>query len=393
MTLTFLRGQGAGSEYFFRSLIARFEKGHPGIRVRVETLPWQTDRQHQIYSDHLRAQGVAFDVMSLDVIWIAEFAQAGWLRDLDNLLSQEEKKNFLPVAIRACTYRDRLYAVPWFTDAGVLYYRKDLLEKYGTPVPETWEELVRTAAKILKKEENPHLQGFLWQGKRYEGLVCNALEYVWSMDNRLQDEQGRWSLDGSRAVRSLQFMADLIRKAKVSPELVAAADEEMARQIFQNGGAVFMRNWPYAIFPLESEDSSVRGKVGIASLPRFSRGESVSTLGGWNLGVNRFSRHPKEAFQFIRYMTSPSVQREMLEGTGSLPTRFRLYREPKMLRRYPHLARMEEILARARPRPVTSRYPEVSETLQQEISAVLADLKSPKEAVVEIERKLPPLLK
>ena len=392
VTVVFRHGKVSGFEMTFRKLLDRFEAAHPGIKVREETLPWDPGQQHQLYAINLESRSDLFDVMGLDIVWVAEFGRAGWARELSDLWPVSERAAFLPSTVEAATYQGRLYAVPWFTDSGLLYYRKDLLEKYGLAVPKTWDELAAAARTVLDGEKDPRLTGFVWQGKQYEGLVCDALEYLQSNGVRMLDDQGRWVADPARSAAALTFMRDLIYEKKVSPQLVLAGDEESARQIFGNGQAVFMRNWPYAYGIYSKPGAEIAGKFGIAALPRFEGGAPAPTLGGWFLAVNGYSKHPKEAFAVAQYMASPEVQKEMFLTLAYLPTRSALYKDKELLARAPQLKVFGGFLPSARPRPVTPFYPSLSDIMQSEFSAALAKIRSPETAVRNIAIQVKPIL-
>lgn len=392
LVLVFRHGRVSGFETFFRQIIERFERDNPGIRVVDENMPWDSGQQHQLYAINLEGRSASFDLMGLDIVWIAEFARAGWLADLGPWFDAGERRRFLPGTIQAASFSGGVFAVPWFTDAGLLYYRKDLLAKHGHRAPETWEELARAARDVVRREGDPNLAGFVWQGKQYEGLVCNAMEYLSSNGVRVVDEAGRWAVDEARAEEAMSAMAGLLRGDKVSPELVLAADEETTRHIFGDGHAVFLRNWPYALGIFNKPGSAVHGKVGIAPLPHFPGYPSAGTLGGWFLGVNRFSKNPQAAYRLAAYLASPEVQRLVYDRIGYLPTRAELYRDVGLLKDHPELREFERILAGARPRPVTPHYMSVSDVLQNELSAVLSELKTPRQAVRDMRVQLEPVL-
>lgn len=391
-SLVFRHGPFGGFEADFRTLLDRFEALHPGVHVVSETVPMDVGQQHQLYAINLEGGSDAFDVMGLDIIWIAEFARAGWIRDISDGWKAEERRAFLPSTVEAATWLGKPYAVPWFTDAALLYYRKDLLAKHRVEVPRTWEQLIAASKQVLEAEGDPRLTGFVWQGRQYEGLVCDALEYIHSNGTRLIDGQGRWAADTARAAGALALMRELVHKHKVSPMLVLAGDEETARQIFGNGQAVFMRNWPYANGIYSKPGSEVLGKVGLAPLPHFPGGESSPTLGGWFLAVNRHSKRPAAALELIRFLTSAEVQRELFRKLSYLPTRVALYRDAELLKAAPQLTFFGENLARARPRPVTPFYTSLSEIMQAEVSATLARLRTPEAAVRNIEVQMQPIL-
>jgi multiple sugar transport system substrate-binding protein len=282
--------------------------------------------------------------------------------------------------MEAVTWRGTVYALPWFVDAGLLYYRRDLVEK----PPEHWHELPQLARA-------PRLHGFVWQGKQYEGLVCNALEYLHS--------NGGAVLEGERAVlaspqnrEALAFMADLVRRYGVTPASVTTLTEEPSRHVFGQGRAAFLRNWPYAWRLFQDPASRVHGKVAVAELPRFPGGRSAPTLGGWQLAVNVASRDPEAAEGLVRFMTAEPAQKRLAIAYGFQPSRVALYRDPELLAAQPFLASLERVFAAARPRPVTPQYVRVSQVLQAELSAAVSGLRTADEALARAQRGVEEIL-
>jgi len=370
-------------------LLAEFERANPGVRVRAETLPAASDAQHQYYATNLAAGAADFDVFALDVIWVAEFARAGWLRDLSHLLPAAEREAFFRGPIEAVTWEGRAFALPWFMDAGVLYYRKDLLDKNHLAPPRTWDELLHAARTVTRTESGVH--GFIWQGKQYEGLVCNALEYLWSHGGEVL-RNGQVVLDSAANRAALTFMRELLTSG-VTPEFVTTLTEEPAREIFGRGAALFLRNWPYAWRLFEQPGSAVRGKVGVSALPHFIGGKSAATLGGWQLGVNRHSRNPQAAERLAQYLTSPAAQKVLALAYGYNPPRRALYEDPELLAAQPFFAELRAVYEHARPRPVTPQYVRLSQVLQAEFSGALAGLKSPSQALIDAQRQAEAILR
>lgn len=389
ITLVFKHSKLFGDPAAFERLLARFERENPGIKVKDETLPSSSDEQHQFYAINLQAQSSNFDVMALDVIWVAEFARAGWLRDITPLLPAAQRKDFFPGPIAAVTHGGRIYAVPWFIDAGLLYYRKDLLAKYGLAPPRTWDELVHDARTVMARE--PGLYGFVWQGKQYEGLVCNALEYLWSNGGGVIRD-GRVILDSPANRQALGFMRDLIARYRVSPPFVTTLTEEPAREIFGQGKAVFLRNWPYAWRLFEAPGSAVRGKVGAMVLPHFAGGASAATLGGWQLGINRYTRHAAQAEQLLRFLGSASAQKDVALAYGFSPPRRSLYHDPELKAAAPFLVSLEPVFEKARPRPVSPFYVPMSQVLQTEFSAAVSGIKTPAAALAAAQQQVQALV-
>ncbi len=378
VTIVFKHGKIAGDPKPFAELLARFETENPDIKIKDETLPAATDEQHQFYVINLEGKSSDFDIFAMDVIWVPEFTRAGWLRDLSHLFPPDQWGEFFSGPIEAVTYTGRAFAIPWYIDAGILYYRKDLLEKYGFDPPVTWQELVHIASEITGSEDG--IYGFVWQGKQYEGLICDVLEYLWSNGGGVIEE-GEVVINSPENREALTFMQDLIYKYKVTPEFVTTSIEEPTRHIFGKGQALFMRNWPYAWNLYQRENSTMKGKVGVTRLPAFPGHGSASTLGGWQLGVNRYSRHPEEAERFIRFMTSYEAQKFLSLTVGYKPTRKALYQDEDLIREQPFMAGLYDVLEHARPRPVTPYYMMISQVMQPEFSAVLSRIKEPEEAL------------
>jgi multiple sugar transport system substrate-binding protein len=357
------------------------------VRVTSEALPWSSDDQHQLYVINLEGRSPGFDVMMLDVIWVPEFARAGWLLDLSSRVSRQDLAAFFPSTVTAATWNGGVWALPWNMNVGLLYYRADLLARHGLAPPATWDELVAAVRRIRAAEGDPRLEGYLWQGKQYEGMMVDVLEALWANGTRLLGPDGTVFPDPARAAEALAFLRGLIASG-VSPPWVTAADEELTRRAFGDGHAIFLRNWPYVLDLVEAPGSAVRGRVGIAPVPgRTAATRGLGSTGGSHLGVSRRSAHPEEAIALVRFMTGERAQRAMLAGT-LYPTRTALYRDPALVAGHPLLPRIHDLMLGGRPRPVTPNYLLLSTTLQPEFSAVLVGLKPPARAIAEARHRL-----
>jgi multiple sugar transport system substrate-binding protein len=381
ITLVFKHAKILGPADPVPGLLRRFEAEHPGVRVQSEALTWSSDEQHQFYVINLEGGSPPFDVMMLDVIWVPEFARAGWILDLTGRVSPAERDAHFASAIEPALQDGRLWALPWFMNVGLLYYRKDLLAKYGFAPPETYDELVRQVRAIRAGERDPRLDGYLWQGKQYEGGMVNVLEALWANGTRVIDEHGRPFPEPERAREALAAMRGLIESG-VSPPWVTAADEELTRRPFGDGRAIFLRGWPYALDLFELPDSRVRGRVGVAPMPRLAHGTvGAASTGGAHLAVSARTRHPGLATELVRFLTGDAAQRAMTEGAALRPSRTALYADPQLIARDPTLPALLPLIQRGHPRPITPYYLMLSTTLQPEFSAVLVGRKSPARAV------------
>lgn len=346
-----------------------------GNNVLIVSTPDTSNERLALYRQVLSAGAANIDVYQLDVIWPGILARH--FVDLGPLVGDEAEAHFQSI-VENNTVDGRLVAMPWFTDAGVLYYRSDLLEKHDQPVPETWQELAASAQRIQAAERqsgNVRMWGFVWQGRAYEGLTCNALEWVAS-DNggTIVEPDGEISIDNSRAAEALARAAGWV--GRISPNGVLNYTEEEARGVFQAGNAVFMRNWRYAWSLLQSEDSAVRGRVGITALPRGAEdGRHAAVLGGWQLAVSRYSENIDEAVDLVRYLAGYEEQkRRAIEGMYN-PTIRDLYQDPEVLEASPFFGDLYDTFMNAvvRPSSVTAdQYNHVSSAFFKAVHEILA---------------------
>ena len=339
ITLVFKHAKILGPADPIPGLLRRVRGRHPGVRVQSEALPWSSDEQHQFYVINLEGGSPAFDVMMLDVIWVPEFARAGWLLDLTPSVTPDERDAHFPSAVAPAMQGGRVWALPWNMNVGLLYYRADLLAKYGLRPPETWDELVAQVRRIRAGERDPRLDGYLWQGKQYEGGMVNVLEALWANGARLLGDGGPVFPEPERAREALAFLRGLIERG-VSPAWVTAADEELTRR----PSATAARS-SCATGPTRSTSSSCRtrpcaGKVGVAPLPRLRHGPvGAGSTGGSHLAVSARTRHRDLAVALARFLTGEGAQRAMTEGAALWPSRPALYRDAGPDRARPEPAR------------------------------------------------------
>ncbi len=360
--------------------IEMFEETNPDVRVELQTGPSSSTQLHDMLSQRLRNRDASVDVFVMDVVWPPEFAAVGWARPLDSLFLPSERERFFEGTVEAVTWEGSVYGVPFFLDAGVLYYRTDLLDRYGLEPPGTWGAMVRAADSVLRGEDNPSLYGYSAQMAQYEGLVCDMLELVGSAGGDLMEPAGE------EAVRALRFARDSLLHAEgMTPPGILTYQEQESLELFASGGAVFHRNWPYAwALCADTAGSEIAGNVGISTLPRFPGGESVSALGGWSFGISAYSPHPEEAWRFVRHMTSPEVQRMFAVEVGKPPARRALYADSAVLAANPHFGAMEAVFEAAAPRPSSPLYPQISHRLQSFLHAAVGD---PESRIPELARE------
>ncbi|SCZ60241.1 ABC transporter substrate-binding protein [Thiohalomonas denitrificans] len=362
-----------------------------GHEIRIISTPNSTTDRLALYQQLLAAGSADIDVFQIDVVWPG-ILQEHFI-DLKQHIEPERLRAQFENVVDANRVDGRLVALPWFVDAGLLYYRKDLLDKHGFEVPETWEALTHTAEAIQKAERaagNRNLWGFVWQGRAYEGLTCNALEWVHSSGGgNIVNDQGEVIINNPAAVEAIDRAAAWI--GTITPLGVLNYEEEQSRGVFQSGRALFMRNWPYAWSLVNGGDSPVRGKVGITALPRGKEGVHTGTLGGWQLAVSRYSEVREEAIDLVRYLSSRDEQKRRAIRAGYNPTWPDLYDDPEVRAAHSIAPTLRKALAGAvvRPSDVTGRsYNQVSNTFWSAVHATLAGKGDAAGNLAFLERRL-----
>jgi trehalose/maltose transport system substrate-binding protein len=349
--LSIVLGSTGKDEQVMRELLDQFEK-QSGNKVTIVPMPSSTTDQFGQYKLWLAAQNSDIDVYQTDVIWAPQLANQ--LLDLTDATKDVVKDHF-PAIIESQTVNGKLVALPFFTDAPALYYRKDLLDKYGKQPPKTWEELTATAKEIQDKERaagSKDLWGFVFQGNAYEGLTCDALEWVKSYGGgQIVEPDGTVSINNPQAAKALELAKTWINN--ISPPGVLAYQEEESRGVWQTGNAVFMRNWPYAYSLGNGGDSAVKGKFDVVPLPAGTGdgARSAATLGGWNLAVSKYSKNPDAAIALVKFLGSKDGQKYEAINASHLPTIQALYDDADIAKAQPIIPRWKEVFLNAVPRP------------------------------------------
>jgi multiple sugar transport system substrate-binding protein len=315
----------------------------------------------------LRARSGSYDIMSMDIIWPPEFGTNGWTAPItDTQWPTSDRANYLPGPLQGCTFNGKLWAAPLRTDTGLLYYRTDLVP---TP-PKSWTDMA-TMAKSLAPSKVKY--GYLWQGAQYEGVVCDFVEVLYGYGGNVLDPNNpkNVTVNSPEAQQALTEMVGWV--GTISPGAVTTFKEEDSRTSWQNGDAVFMRNWPYAYALGQLPASSkIVGKFDVH--PMLYGGSSTvghSNIGGWQLGINAFSKVPDAAWTFIKYMLSPDAQKYSAINASVLSVAESVYTDSEVLSKVPFFSKMPDIVKNALPRPVSPAYPDITNAIQQRIHTAL----------------------
>ncbi len=370
-------------------LVNKFNQQHSNIRFQIIEAPSDSNQVEDLYTSSFLLGNSPYDLVYMDIVWTSKFAAAGWLRDISDRLSDAEAAEYLKADLAGGMYEDKLYRLPFRSDAGMLYYRQDLLEQAGYEPPETFDELLKISQNLQKQGLADW--GYVWQGKQYEGLAAMFVEILagngafWVDPDTLEV-----GLDRPEAIASAEFLRKAIA-LKVSPPGVTTYAEEETRRLFENGKAVFLRNWPY-VYSLALE-SSIAGKFNIKPMVHAESENSGATLGGWGLGISTSTKHPDETWQVMKFLSSEDSQREFVLETGFVPSRTVLFNDPEIVAKYNYYPKLLDVVKSSALRPPISQYAQASDILQRYLSAAITGRSTPKQAMKAAANETRNLLK
>lgn len=365
---------------------------NPNVTVEVLETPDLANDRLGLYLQFLEAKSSKVDVYQVDVIWPGDLGEH-FIDFYDYGAKEVVDKHFDAIVENNTTPDGRLVSMPWFTDAGLLYYRTDLLEKYDREVPETWNDLEATARYIMEKEReagNEDFYGYVWQGDAYEGLTCDALEWIYSNGGgKIVNNNQEITINNEKAIEIIDQAAGWV--GDISPTGVTGMGEEDARSMWEAGNALFMRNWPYAYALASQEGKPTAGNFDVAPLPAGDSGSSAATLGGWNLSVSKYSENPEEAAKLAMFLAGKEVQKmRAVEGSFN-PTIKSLYQDEDVLETVPFFGSLYDVFTNAVARPSTPtapQYNQVSELFFQSVHSVLTGESDARSAIEYLELDL-----
>jgi len=369
ITLGFIPDEAGG----LQTLLDRFNKENKGeIQVKWRQMPASSAEFFEQMQAELQSGRSTMDVIGGDVVWPAQFAANDYILDLSDRFTAKMQQDYLEGPVQAVQYEGKTYGVPWFTDAGMFYYRKDLLEKSGfSEPPKTWDEMKRMSEKV--RADSGTRYGFVFQGAQDEGGVVDALEHIWNAGGDVLDGN-RVIIDSPESAEGLNLRRSLITDG-VAPQASGDYTTQESQASFTNGDVVFMRNWPFVYGLLsDPEISRVKpGQVDIGALPVAGEGDTgFSGLGGWNFMVNASAEDKiEEIWAFIEFMSAPEQQQTFAVQSARLPTLKSLYDDDEVLDRLPVAKLGREALQNTRPRPVSPLYSDMSLEMAEEFNAAL----------------------
>ena len=361
-------------------LVSEWNSQHPSEKVTLKQQSAEADQQLSDLQQHFQSKDPGYDVVTVDVVWTAEFAAQGWLMPLSGANTLDTKP-LLPATVKAATYNGTLYAAPYASDGGLLYYRTDLVK---TP-PTTWDELINDCKGKTSNTITGSQPGcYAGQFAKYEGLTVNAAEAINAAGGQIVKSDGKTpNIDTPQAAKGLDFLVNGFKQGYIPKEAIGFEETE-SLNAFQAGKLMFMRNWPYADAILAAKGSKVAGKFGIAPLPG-PNGHGASSLGGHSLAVSNYSDHKATALAFVKWMEEPAQQKWNLTQGTLAPVISSLYSDPTLVKKFPYLPTLYKSIQTAVPRPVTPFYPAVTQAIQTNVYAALQGQKSVQSALADIQ--------
>jgi multiple sugar transport system substrate-binding protein len=369
-----------------KNLIADFNAQHPEGKITFHELPDNADLQRQQMIQNTQIKNPQMGVLSMDVVWTAEFAANQVVEAMP--ADQFPTEGFLPATVESGTYFNKLYGYPTSSDGGLLYYRKDLLDKAGLKPPTTWDEMKQACKTIQADSGNDKLECFAGQYQKYEGLTVNFAEAVDSAGGTIVGDDGKPAVNSPEAAKGLSFLVDSFKDGTI-PKGAITWQEEQGRQAFQDGNLIFHRNWPY-VYALASKtdgSSKIAGKFAVAPLPGLA-GPGVSSLGGHNMAIAKNAENKGTAADFIKFMASEKVMKSNVIATSAAPTLTSLYSDADVTKKYPYMPILLKSIETAKPRPKAVKYGDVTLAIQDAAYGALQGQTAPDAALASLQTKL-----
>jgi trehalose/maltose transport system substrate-binding protein len=373
--------QGKDNSNTIPTLTQMWNSTHPNEKVTFKQQSDSADDQLSDLQQHFQAKDPNYDVVSVDVIWTAQFAAQGWIEPLKGQYAMTNQKDLLPATLKAATYAGNQFAAPSSSDGGLLYYRKDLVP---TP-PKTWDEMIADC-----KKATAGMGCYAGQYANYEGLTVNAAEAINTAGGVFVKEDGKTpNVDTPEAKKGLDFLVNGFKQGYIPKDAIGFKETE-SLNAFQTGKLLFMRQWPYGVSILNTAGNSVvKGKFDIAPLPGSGSGDhadqGASSLGGHSWAMSVYGKHKATAHDFLTFSESDPVQRFLLTQASLAPVTSNLYSDPTLVAKFTYLPTLLKSIQTAVPRPVTPFYPAVTKAIETNVYAALQGQKSSEQALKDLQ--------
>jgi multiple sugar transport system substrate-binding protein len=373
--ITFASGKDFTKE--MQALLDKWNAAHPEEKVTMLELSASPDEQRTSFVQNFQARSSAYDVLWSDVVWTSEFAARGWIEELDPKVYGGGE--IMPAAVKTAMYDGKMYGAPFITNGGVLFYRSDLVK---TP-PKTWAELFDSCKKV----KPAGVDCYAGQFSQYEGLTVNAAEAINDAGGSFLSPDGKSvAVDSPQARAGLGTLVNAFKDGMINKEAITYKEEE-SRRAFVEGRLMYLRNWPYVYTSANEAGSAVKGKFAVATLPGTT-GPGVSSLGGIDLVVSKFSKHKQTAKDWIAFMQSEESQRSVVKDMNQASVRTALYDDPELVKVSPYLPVLKQSILTANPRPNTPNYNAVSLAIQKNAYAALQGQASVDQAITQLSADL-----
>lgn len=390
VNIRFSFDQGVGEPT--QKIVDAYNASQSKVHVETVILPQDANAVHDDFVNKLASGDTSIDVMAADVVYVAEFASAGWLEDLGQYFDKSMQEQYLSGTIEGATFNGNLVAFPWFTNASVLFYRKDVLDKLGVQVPTTYEGWIKLAKQAKGVEGVEYLADF--QAAQSEALVCNWVEYLWNNGGNVLDESGKPVVNSENNIEATNIMLDLVKN--YAPQGVTTYTETESEQVFFDGKALFIRDWSGFWNSANKEGSKVAGKVAATTLPVGPKGtEGHSCLGGLDLVINKSidAEHKAAAVDFLKYMSSHDTQKQMTLIAAQPPVLKAVYQDADVLKAIPFYSDFYNVIQGGKSRPMSPKYAKTSDAIQRNIHQALTGELDVKGALDKLQAELEELNK
>ena len=387
---------GSHGRFLIEDTVKDFTASHPNVQVEIVAVSSVPNEAFQTFSTMFTAQDDSLDIIGIDPSWPYHMARAGWIAELAPLYQpgdRDDLQDFNQAVLNTNLIDGKLYALPLYADALMLYYRKDLLDRYGFQAPVTWSELQKQTRTVLDQENDPNLSGYIYQARKIEGLTCNFVNFLSGVGGEILDPSGKVVMDDQKGREALGYMVTLVNEG-LSPKSIVTHNPNDDRIQFENGQAVFMNNWVFAMDSYTKPDSPVYGKAAITRM--VGKGQpGESCLGAVSIAINNYSRQKDASWEFVKFLTGPKWNKERAIRAGLWPARESVWDDPEVLEAKPSFEEVRKGASNlvARPTTRTQYYLRISDEIQLYLNQALSGMIGPQEALSKAAASIRSILK